>query len=65
MEQSTNDFDILTFLLQRIIILLVSSGICARIKYGTVGFEFRIHDGKVTHSKPKIELDIRTEIPTK
>lgn len=59
MPPSTNDFDILTFIVQRIVPLLVSSGILGRIKHGTLTFEFKIADEKVTYAKPHVELGIK------
>jgi hypothetical protein len=58
-------FSVLLFLVQQIAILLVTSGILAQVKYGTIGFEFSIKDGHVTHSKPRLELDIKAEATTK
>jgi hypothetical protein len=52
---------VLIFLVQQIVLLLVTSGILAQIRYGTIGFEFRVQDGKVSHSKPSLELDIKAE----
>ena len=64
-EKDSSDFDILIFLVQRIITILASSGICARIKYGTIGFEFKIHDGVVTGSRPSVQMDVRGDVTTK
>jgi hypothetical protein len=58
---NNNAVTVLTFLVQQIGLLLVTSGILAQVKYGSIGFEFRIQDGKVSHSKPSLELDIKTE----
>ena len=58
---NNNAVTVLTFLVQQIVLLLVTSGILAQVKYGSIGFEFRIHDGHVTHSKPTLELDIKAE----
>jgi hypothetical protein len=55
----TNDFDLLLFLVQRFLGLIVTSGICARIKHGTLTFDFRISDGKVTFSEPSIKFGIK------
>lgn len=57
----TNDFDIILYLVQRILPLLVSTGICARIGHGTLSFEFKIANGKVTHSQPNISIGIRPD----
>ena len=56
-----NTIAMLTFLVQQMVILLATSGICAQIEYGTLRFEFRIHDKRVAHSKPSFEMDIRAE----
>jgi hypothetical protein len=58
-------FTVLLFLVQQIALLLVTSGILAQVKYGTIGFEFSIKDGNVTHSKPRLELDIKADAITK
>jgi hypothetical protein len=58
---NTDGFVVLLFLVQKIVILLATSGILAQVKYGTIGFEFRIQDGRVSHSKPSIELDVKAE----
>jgi hypothetical protein len=62
---NNNAVTVLTFLVQQIGLLLVTSGILAQVKYGSIGFEFRIQDGKVSHSKPSLELDIKAEATTK
>jgi hypothetical protein len=62
---NNNAVTVLTFLVQQIGILLVTSGILAQVKYGSIGFEFRIQDGKVSHSKPSLELDIKADATTK
>jgi hypothetical protein len=64
-NKDATGFAVLVFLVQQIALLLVTSGILAQVKYGTIGFEFKVHDGHVTHSKPLLELDIRAEAPTK
>jgi hypothetical protein len=58
---NNNAVTVLTFLVQQIGLLLVTSGILAQVKYGSIGFEFRIQDGKVSHSKPSLELDIKSD----
>jgi hypothetical protein len=62
---NNNAVTVLTFLVQQIGLLLVTSGILAQVKYGSIGFEFRIQDGKVSHSKPSLELDIKADATTK
>jgi hypothetical protein len=52
---------ILVFLVQQIGLLLITSGVLAQVKFGSIAFEFSIKDGHVTHSKPRLELDIRAE----
>jgi hypothetical protein len=64
-NKDATGFAVLLFLVQQIVLLLVTSGILAQIRYGTIGFEFKVHDGHVTHSKPLLELDIRAEATTK
>ena len=60
-DKNANTVATLMFLVQQFILLLVTSGICAQIEYGTLKFEFKIHDKRVSHSKPSVELDIRAE----
>jgi hypothetical protein len=63
-NKDATGFAVLLFLVQQIVLLLVTSGILAQVKYGKIGFEFSIKDGKVLHSKPTIELDIKAEATT-
>lgn len=55
----TTDLGILAFLVQRFIDLLITSGLCGRIKHGTLSFEFRIADSRVTYAEPSIKIGIK------
>jgi hypothetical protein len=60
-NEKAGSFSILLFLVQRIVLLLVSSGICASVKYGEINFTFRIADEKIVFSEPSIKLGIKAE----
>lgn len=58
-ETDANDFTILRFLTQQFVRIVTSSGICARIKHGTLTLELRIADDKITYSEPSIKFGIK------
>jgi hypothetical protein len=58
-DKDTNDFTVLRFLTQQFVRIVTTSGICARIKHGTLTLELRISDDKITFSEPSIKFGIK------
>lgn len=56
---AANDFDLILYLVQRFVDLLITCGIGKRIKHGCLTVEVKIVNSEVVYAKPQVEFGIK------